>query len=130
RHGKRPVFRAKPTLRHPGIRASIPRHPGNRSEAEVIRDPVAAAEMVLLDPGSARLRRLTGMTRGLVRLSPRHPGNRRPRLRPGLSPAPSEPRAKRVGVRQKRWRRGWDSNPRGPFGAYSLSRGAPSTTRP
>ena len=28
------------------------------------------------------------------------------------------------------WRRGWDSNPRGPFGAYSLSRGAPSTTRP
>ena len=28
------------------------------------------------------------------------------------------------------WRRGRDSNPRGPFGAYSLSRGAPSTTRP
>ncbi len=28
------------------------------------------------------------------------------------------------------WRRGWDSNPRGPFGAYSLSRGAPSTARP
>ena len=28
------------------------------------------------------------------------------------------------------WRRRWDSNPRDPFGAYSLSRGAPSTTRP
>ena len=29
-----------------------------------------------------------------------------------------------------RWRRGRDSNPRYPFGVYSLSRGAPSTTRP
>jgi hypothetical protein len=38
------------------------RHPGNRSAAEVIRDPVAAVEMPLLDPGSARLRRLAGMT--------------------------------------------------------------------
>ena len=28
------------------------------------------------------------------------------------------------------WRRGRDSNPRYPFGVYSLSRGAPSTTRP
>ena len=28
------------------------------------------------------------------------------------------------------WRRGRDSNPRDAFGAYSLSRGAPSTTRP
>ena len=31
---------------------------------------------------------------------------------------------------ERRWRRGWDSNPRGPFEPYSLSRGAPSTTRP
>src|SRR5690606_35625937 len=29
-----------------------------------------------------------------------------------------------------KWRRGWDSNPRDPFEVYSLSRGAPSTTRP
>ena len=29
-----------------------------------------------------------------------------------------------------RWRRGWDSNPREAFDLYSLSRGAPSTTRP
>jgi site-specific DNA recombinase len=29
-----------------------------------------------------------------------------------------------------KWRRGWDSNPREPFEPYSLSRGAPSTTRP
>ena len=29
-----------------------------------------------------------------------------------------------------KWRRGWDSNPRDAFDAYSLSRGAPSTTRP
>ena len=28
------------------------------------------------------------------------------------------------------WRRGWDSNPRDAFDVYSLSRGAPSTTRP
>ena len=28
------------------------------------------------------------------------------------------------------WRRGWDSNPREAFDLYSLSRGAPSTTRP
>ena len=28
------------------------------------------------------------------------------------------------------WLSGWDSNPRDPFGAYSLSRGAPSTARP
>lgn len=28
------------------------------------------------------------------------------------------------------WRRGRDSNPREPFEPYSLSRGAPSTTRP
>ena len=28
------------------------------------------------------------------------------------------------------WRRGWDSNPRYAFDVYSLSRGAPSTTRP
>ena len=36
------------------------------------------------------------------------------------------------GVRRyvRRWRRGRDSNPRCAFGAYSLSRGAPSTTRP
>ncbi len=29
-----------------------------------------------------------------------------------------------------KWRRGWDSNPREAFDLYSLSRGAPSTTRP
>lgn|GEM_PF-5347692 len=29
-----------------------------------------------------------------------------------------------------KWRRGWDSNPRYAFDVYSLSRGAPSTTRP
>src|SRR5215210_6344547 len=29
-----------------------------------------------------------------------------------------------------RWRSGWDSNPRYAFGVYSLSRRAPSTTRP
>ena len=29
-----------------------------------------------------------------------------------------------------KWRRGWDSNPRGPLGACALSRGVPSTTRP
>ncbi len=36
------------------------------------------------------------------------------------------------GVRtyERRWRRGWDSNPRYAFDVYSLSRGAPSTTRP
>ncbi|CCF18697.1 putative Resolvase, N-terminal domain precursor [Pseudorhizobium banfieldiae] len=36
------------------------------------------------------------------------------------------------GVRRyvRRWRRGWDSNPRYAFDVYSLSRGAPSTTRP
>src|SRR5829696_4349205 len=28
------------------------------------------------------------------------------------------------------WRRERDSNPRGTFGPYTLSRGAPSTTRP
>ena len=27
------------------------------------------------------------------------------------------------------WRRGWDSNPRGPFEPYRFSRSAPSTTR-
>ena len=27
------------------------------------------------------------------------------------------------------WRRGWDSNPRYPLGAHTLSRRAPSTTR-
>src|SRR5688572_26676384 len=29
-----------------------------------------------------------------------------------------------------RWRSGWDSNPRYAFGVYTLSRRAPSTTRP
>ena len=34
-------------------------------------------------------------------------------------------------TRKKSWmRRGWDSNPRYPFGVYTLSRRAPSTTRP
>ncbi len=33
-------------------------------------------------------------------------------------------------TREERWRRGWDSNPREAFDLYSLSRGAPSTTRP
>lgn len=35
-----------------------------------------------------------------------------------------------VPIQGLKWRRGWDSNPRDPFEVYSLSRGAPSTTRP
>src|SRR5690606_32918876 len=33
-------------------------------------------------------------------------------------------------LRSEVWRRERDSNPRGTFGPYTLSRGAPSTTRP
>ena len=32
-------------------------------------------------------------------------------------------------IRQIAWRRGWDSNPRGPFETYRFSRSAPSATR-
>jgi hypothetical protein len=38
--------------------------------------------------------------------------------------------AESVGDPWRGWRRGWDSNPREAFDLYSLSRGAPSTTRP
>ena len=54
-------------------------------------------------------------------------------------PLPHNPRKQRKNpaaagseerFREGKWRRGWDSNPRDAFDAYSLSRGAPSTTRP
>ena len=38
--------------------------------------------------------------------------------------------AMRPAVLRRKWRTGWDSNPRYPFEVYSLSRGAPSAARP
>src|SRR5688572_7330374 len=52
----------------------------------------------------------------------------RARCRARASPRRGEPSHEKSRVRRA-WRRGWDSNPRYPFGEHTLSKRAPSATR-
>ena len=69
-----------------------------------------------------------GPRHGPAEANKRRPANKRLRSRRLARPIGAASEASKREI--KKWRRGRDSNPRRALGPYSLSRGAPSTTRP